>query len=214
MPTCSGCPRTGYFPVDKLTTLFMFLFCSLPPGASPMDIPAAINLNKTALLRIVAGLFALLEAAQARIPLALHRRIARVLRPAESAARRLIVTFARITNLKAPPSRSRRPPAGLARGVRGKRRRAAFPLFDPRQQFSRKRRARAPRIRSLAPGAVHGPRSTGVRDTSDGMETSDTLLRRLAALKDALENLPRQARRLPRQCAGESGAGEPGGPAG
>ena len=68
-----------------------------------MDIPAAINLNKTALLRIVAGLFALLEAAQARIPLALHRSIARVLRPAESAARRLIVTFARITRLTAPP---------------------------------------------------------------------------------------------------------------
>ena len=44
-------------------------------------------------------------------------------------------------------------------------------------------------------------RSTGVRDTSDGMETSDTLLRRLAALKDALENLPRQARRLVRALA-------------
>jgi hypothetical protein len=72
-----------------------------------MDIPAAIDLQKSALLRIIAGLFALLEAAQARIPLALHRRIARVLRPAESAVRRLIVTFATITKLKAqkPPAR-------------------------------------------------------------------------------------------------------------
>ena len=166
-----------------------------------MDIPAAINLNKTALLRIVAGLIALLEAAQARIPLALHRRIARVLRPAESAARRLIVTLARITNLKAPPSRSRPPPTGIAGAARGKRRRASFPLFDPRQRFLRKRKGRAPRIRSLAPDAVHRPRSTGVRDTSDGMETSDTLLRRLAALKGALENLPRQARRLVRALA-------------
>ena len=166
-----------------------------------MDIPAAIALNKTALLRIVAGLFALLDAAQARIPLALHRRIARVLRPAESAARRLIVTFARITKLKAPPSRSRPPPVGLARGARGKRRRAAFPLFDPRQRFLRKRKARAPRILSLAPDAAPRPRSTGVRDLSDGMETSETLLRRLATLKDALENLPRQARRLVRALA-------------
>jgi hypothetical protein len=40
-----------------------------------------------------------------------------------------------------------------------------------------------------------------VRDLSDGMETSDTLLRRLGALKDALENLPRQARRLVRALA-------------
>jgi hypothetical protein len=65
----------------------------------------------------------------------------------------------------------------------------------------RKRKARAPRIRSLAPDAVHQTRFTGVRDTSDGMETSDTLLRRLAALRDALENLPRQARRLVRALA-------------
>ena len=167
-----------------------------------MDFPAAIDLQKSALLRIVAGLFALLESAQARIPLALHRRIARVLRPAESAVRRLIVTFATITNLKAPPpGRSRPPPRGLGRTPRGERQRLPFPLFDPRQEFFRKRRARAPRIRSLAPGAVHGPRSTGVRDTSDGMETSNTLLRRLAALKHALENLPRQARRLVRALA-------------
>jgi hypothetical protein len=166
-----------------------------------MDVPAAIDLQKSALLRIIAGLFALLESAQARIPLALHRRIARVLRPAESAVRRLIVTFARITNLKAQPSRARPPPTGLARAPQGRHRGAAFPLFDPRQQFLRERRARAPRIRSLASGAVHQPRSTGVRDTSDGMEASDTLLRRLARLKDALENLPRQARRLVRALA-------------
>ena len=37
--------------------------------------------------------------------------------------------------------------------------------------------------------------------SSDGMETSATLLARLAALKDALENLPRHARRLARALA-------------
>ena len=79
-----------------------------------MDIPAAIELNKTALLRIIASLFAMLEAAQARIPVALHRGVARVLRPAESAVRRLIVTLARISNLKALPPRSRPAPTGLA----------------------------------------------------------------------------------------------------
>jgi hypothetical protein len=168
-----------------------------------LDIPAAIDLNKTALLRIVAGLFALLEAAQARIPLALHRSIARVLRPAESAARRLIVTLARITKLKAPPRRSRPPPKGLGRAKRGSRRRA-FPLFDPRQRFFRRRppaQGPAPRISSFARVAILSPRigPTKVRDHSDGMETCANLLARLAALKNALEDMPRQARRLVRE---------------
>jgi hypothetical protein len=168
-----------------------------------MDIPAAIALNKTALLRIVAGLFALLNAAHARIPLALHRSIARVLRPAESAARRLIVTLARIVKLKAPPARSRPAPTGLVRAKRESRR-IAFPLFDPRQRFGRRRptpQAAAPRILSLAPGAVLSPRigPRKVRDHSDGQETSANLLARLAALKNALEDLPRQARRLVRE---------------
>ena len=170
-----------------------------------MDIPAAIDLNKSALLRIVASLFAMLDAAQARIPLALHRRIARVLRPAESAARRLIVTLAEITKLKAPPPRSRPAPTGLVRASR-ENQQLAFPLFDPRQRFGRERRAPrgpGPRILSLAPGSVRTPlpRARGVRDISDGMETSATLLARLAALKDALENLPREAQRLVRALA-------------
>ena len=98
-----------------------------------MDIPKAIELNKTALARIVAGLFALLgeasEAALTRIPVALHRSIARVLRPAESAARRLIVVLARITKLKAPPPRKSRPmPAVFARAANGNRR-PSFRLF-------------------------------------------------------------------------------------
>jgi hypothetical protein len=37
-----------------------------------------------------------------------------------------------------------------------------------------------------------------VRDLSDGAETSANLLHRLAVLKNALEDLPRQARRLVR----------------
>jgi crotonobetainyl-CoA:carnitine CoA-transferase CaiB-like acyl-CoA transferase len=40
-----------------------------------------------------------------------------------------------------------------------------------------------------------------VRDHSDGMETSTTLLARLTALKEALMDMPRQARRLVRELA-------------
>ena len=174
-----------------------------------MDIPRAIELNKTALARIVAGLFALLgEVALARIPLALHRSIARVLRPAESAARRLIVTLARITKLKAPRRPSRPAPAGLVRAARGSRR-LSFQLFDPRRRFHRRRHrgqaSPAPRISFFGAGGVQrvslSRQPPAMRDVSDGLETSANLLRRLGALKDALDDLPRQARRLVRALA-------------
>jgi hypothetical protein len=54
---------------------------------------------------------------------------------------------------------------------------------------------------SLAPGAIRAPLvgAPKVRDLSDGLETSANLLARLAALKNALEDMPRQARRLVRE---------------
>ena len=177
-----------------------------------MDIPQAIDLNKTALARIVAGLFVLLgaagEAALARIPLALHRAVARVLRPAESAARRLIVTLARITRLQAPPPLQSRPaPAGLVRAGQGQRR-LSFQLFDPRRRFFRRRdQTKAlprPRISFFGVGEarrVSLGREKPKSGKSDGLETSANLLRRLEALKDALDDLPRQAKRLVRALA-------------
>ena len=60
-----------------------------------MDLAGAINRDKQALLRILAGLFALLgqngSILPQRIERAVHCMIGLVLRPAESAVRRLIV---------------------------------------------------------------------------------------------------------------------------
>ena len=175
-----------------------------------MNIPHAIDLNKAALARIVAGLFALLgEAALARIPIELHRSIARVLRPAESAVRRLIVVLARITNVKAPPPRQRSAPAGLVRTGEGKPR-ITFQLFDPRQRFFRpKHQAKIrpqPRISFFGDAGVRtitwGREPAPKHDkASDGLENSANLLRRLEAIKAALDDLPRQAKRLVRALA-------------
>ena len=175
-----------------------------------MNIPQAIETNKTALARIVAGLFAMLGAAVlARIPLALHRSVARVLRPAESAARRLIVVLARITKLKAPPPRKSRPmPRGIARATQGNSR-PSFQLFDPRRRFNRPPRQTTPRPvpRITFFGPFGAPRTVSFgpekrkRKASDGLETSANLLSRLEALKAALDDLPRQARRLVRAVA-------------
>ncbi len=59
-----------------------------------MPLPATIDAERTALARIVTGLFALLGLgngiAPQRIARALHRAVGLVLRPAESAVRRLV----------------------------------------------------------------------------------------------------------------------------
>lgn len=174
-----------------------------------MDIPGAIALNKTALARIVAGLFSLLglvgDAALARIPIKLHHSIARVLRPAESAVRRLIVVLARITKVKAPPPRSA--PAGLVRS--GERKpRVSFQLFDPRQRFLRPQHnaSRAqPRISFFGDGDVRtvawNRAPLPQKFQADEQADAANLLRRLEALKAALDDLPRQARRLVRALA-------------
>jgi hypothetical protein len=170
-----------------------------------MDIPKAIELNRTALDRIVAGLFLLLGlsggSAPGRIAADLHRAIARVLRPAESAVRRLIVVFARIRAIKLPPMRPM--PPGIVRSE-GERR-PSFPLFDPRQRFAllnpRARTGPRPQPRitffgnevaSVSPRGQAPPKD----EQTDATMNAAHLARRLQALKAALDDLPHQARRL------------------
>ena len=72
-----------------------------------MDWDWAIKHNSEALKGIIAALFAMLGDATtvSRIPHPLHRAVLRVLRPAESAVRRLIVIAARGLVVKVAPSR-------------------------------------------------------------------------------------------------------------
>jgi len=169
-----------------------------------MDWARAIERNSEALKGILAALFAMLGtiggAAPARVPRPLHRAVLFVLRPAESAVRRLIVIAAR--GLVAKPAPSRPLPQGLI--GRGGRRRLSFPLFDPRKRCGTGPRALPrihifasdPRVTALwsspAPGAAPAP------PPDDGQIGTRRLSLRLEALKLALENLPRQARRLVR----------------
>ncbi len=174
-----------------------------------MLLPETITLHQTALARIVAGLFALLglmnEAAPNRIAKDLHRTLARTLRPAESAVRRLIVFLA--ASIKTKPLPQRPMPADIFsynEGKDAKKARMSFKLFDPRPRLLRPQRRRdalraQPRIsffgdnevRTLSLGASPQP-------AGDGLAPSASLVRRLQALQSALENLPRQARRLKR----------------
>src|SRR4051812_30922628 len=116
-----------------------------------MDWARAIEINQAALIRIVAALIAMVglaaEGAAARLPRPLYRRALSLLRPAESAVRRLIVIAAR--GVKVKPHALRPMPQGLALASVGTAA-ASFQLFDSRKRSgARTRRAgpkREPRV--------------------------------------------------------------------
>ncbi|HEX7110672.1 MAG TPA: hypothetical protein VF224_15660 [Aestuariivirga sp.] len=173
-----------------------------------MDWDLAIKRNSEALKGIVAELFAMLglagEATVSRIPQPLHRAVLRVLWPAESAVRRLIIIAARglVVKLPAAPPISRPMPAGPIKKGGGSRL-PSFQLFDTRKNFAELRQHRVKFMRN--PPRIHfypydtlRPPITHPVSPPDGLVGAERLTRRLQALKLALEDLPRQARRLAR----------------
>jgi len=139
------------------------------------------------------------------------RRIARsvycaagfVLRPAESAVRRLIYLVS--LSIRVKPATIRPMPSGLA-GTRGANARCAFRLFDPRLRLvlNTKNKAKAaraqPRISFFGDGEVRTVDLSRMAKPvhADSEIDASRLLRRLEAIKSALDDLPRQARRLKR----------------
>jgi hypothetical protein len=183
-----------------------------------MDWARAIERNSEALKGIVAALFAMLGLAGtdavARLPRSIHNAVLRLLRPAESAVRRLVVIAAQ--GLVVMPAPSRPMPAGP---IGGGHLRLSFQLFDPRKNFASLRRGTAtqnpPRMHFFASDprvAALWPEPQPVAEPAplpDGLVTAGRLTRRLQALKFALEDLPRQARRLARWRARRENAPSP-----
>ena len=179
-----------------------------------LDWALAIERNSEALKGIVASLFAMLglegEATGLRLPRSVHSAVLRVLRPAEYAMRRLIVIAARGLVVKLAPSRpiSRPMPAGaIGKGGQGSPSGPSFQLFDPRKNFTRRGRRRPvrnpPRIHffgsdwAVTTWQARPPKADPA-PPPDGLVGAERLSRRLQALKLALDDLPRQARRLAR----------------
>ncbi|MEQ1523138.1 MAG: hypothetical protein ABL936_17880 [Aestuariivirga sp.] len=175
-----------------------------------MDWDLAIKRNSEALKGIIAALFVMLgDATASRIPHPLHRALLRVLRPAESAVRRLIVIAARGLVVKVAPSRPM-PKGQKIIGKGGGSRSPSFKLFDTRKDFPELRQPRIkyskhpPRILFLGPDSRVDdlwPRPLPVAapvSPPDGLVNAARIARRLQALKLALEDLPRQARRMAR----------------
>ncbi len=171
-----------------------------------MDWDLAIKRNSKALKAIIKVLFALLGLdgtdAASRIPPSLRSAVLRVLRPAESAVRRLIAIAARNVVVKLAPSREM--PAGIIIGKGGGNSLPAFQLFDPRKRLKPVRAMKVTRLRprihffpydSLRPAP---PPVAAPELPPDGLVGAARLHRRLQALKSALDDLPRQAKRLVR----------------
>jgi hypothetical protein len=206
-------------------------------GASGMDWQAAIDINREALKRVLAALVAMAGFAEtfslrdepvrgiirATLPRHLHRAVLRLLRPAEAAARRLIIVAARDIAVAPAPPRACKAKGGLPlvrngvgtgivlpRGVARlgtclpaarlatMPRAPSFALFDPLRPAFRRRRPKpsgVPRIWALG---GRDPVPIPVRKPplpGDPVDAARLDLR-LAALASALDDLPKQARRF------------------
>jgi hypothetical protein len=173
----------------------MFTICSIDHNKEnlrSMDWARAIEINRIALTRIVAELLAMIGVMS-------DAAVERLLRPAESALRRLIVIAARGVVVK--PAAKHSMPKGLV--IVSKRSRPmAFRLFDKRQTFDF--------IKTQNPLIVYvktyesnpfNPFSSFYQSRPKDRVSSPSvtqLSRRLAAVAHALENLSSQARRMAR----------------
>jgi hypothetical protein len=174
-----------------------------------MNWALAIERNRTALLAIVSAIVAMIGGRDARGPIlrAVRNAALALLRPAESACRRLIVIAARGLVVKPLPPRPFIPPVKAATGDNSSAgtRTPAFRLTDRakryRPVFVPQTPKAVPRIRSLWRSPferIAPPSPPPVKPAPSTHVEATRLLRRLAALESALANLPRQARRFAR----------------
>lgn len=187
-----------------------------------MDWTVAIERNGQALKRLLATLVAMASlpvlcgGERLTLPRHLHRAVLRLLRPAESATRRLVIIAARGLIIRLPPPRHRKGKPnptilrhGIGTGIRMPNRptlprrtlhRLSLPLFDPMRRPSRPFRPAASSTPRICFPGLRAPSPVPVRHSPDPYDLIDAgrLGLRLAALASALDDLPAQAKRFAR----------------
>ncbi len=183
-----------------------------------MDWNFAIEKHREALRRILAMLVAMagfptLDAAgrEATLPRRLRRALLALLRPAEAAARRLVIVAARGLAVVRRKVRSDAVTPHRAGGPATPPKTAAhaLPLFDPLPRWKQRWVPHAGVPRISVPGlttlfAIAEPREPSPDDSVGAAR----LLMRLHALADVLDDLPRHARRFARWRAAQARAWE------
>ncbi len=194
-----------------------------------MDWNAVIERNKEALKRILAALVAMaglgavggavsLSGCGASLPRYLHRKVLRLLRPAEAAARRLVIIAAR--DLVPPPPRPRKAkprstpifvrthadtsmlvpryllPQAASVPPRPTPRTLALPLLDRFPRWDTRRRPAMRGVPRISIPGVTDRVPVPPPPTPDDLIDATHLALRLGALRRALDDLPREAWRF------------------
>lgn len=170
---------------------------------------AGVAIEREALKRVLLALVAIAGIGPSAgrlgrtLPRLLHRAVLRLLRPAESAARRLVIALARGLALPAPGpcgwARSRPARGGPSMEVAAPRT-LSLPLLDPPLRPFRLRRTPVPAYlapRISVPGVSQRPRLPPPLSPDDPLDATRLCLR-LEALAQALDDLPRLALRFAR----------------
>ena len=185
-----------------------------------MDWTLALDRNKRVLLRLVMGMMALAGRSEgqpvARVSRTTSLRILRLLRPAESALRRLILIAEYVLDIpetEPTGTRTRAKSAAKAKSSDASGKRApAFGLLDPRKPVGppkRQRRPKGPGPRMWCFDGTDPAFDDGAVDAPSETVDAVRLCRRLLAMLHALEDLPKQVRRLRRLRARRKAAGNP-----
>lgn len=159
-----------------------------------------IEINRAALLRIVMALLDLAGMAKdGRMTRQLRGYLMRILRPAESAVRRLIVIAARDMVADVRPDGARAPSSDKRASATSAPTVASLALLDPLKHFSfgppRRRSGAFPRITFIG---LTEPTPIPPAPSPEDMVDAAGLCRRLVALRSALDDIDAQARRLVR----------------
>lgn len=166
-----------------------------------MDWPVIIERNAERLLAVLAPLFVLLASGtRTMLPRPVCRALLMLLRPAESAARRLIIMAARGLVVKQRVARAF--PVGITMKSDPERV-APFCMIDPLKRFASEGFERdAGKVQILprisVPGFINPAFAAETPATENDLVSPAAIHRRLLALRHALDNLPREARRLVR----------------
>ncbi len=164
-----------------------------------------LEINRTALLELVAVMFGMLPEGGV-IARAAKRRVLALLLPSEACLRRLIVILTR--KMELPVVSKRAGPSGsIPRGKSGGDRIPAFGLFDPRRVIGPRRKRRRGSEPNIGFFDEWVPPARPALPTDEDEMDAASLRRRIAAMQRALDDLPGQARRLMRIIARRRQAG-------
>jgi hypothetical protein len=197
----------------------------MSPNSTPLSPPQILLRHRETLSVIVAALATAIglggKRAVAHVKRGMRLEVLRILRPAEAAVRRLIVIAASTMTIKPkavtpmPRAKSEALRNRARNATQPQTRRPCFQLTDPRVSMqwspdatSKRHAKHGPRISSISPmdptvSAIwltshQSPAAAAapVKPKRTDLVTAEQLVKRLRAITEALEDIPRQAKRL------------------